>query len=368
MGALIGALAAALWSAKASASLREDLARARAELAAGTETAARQRESFVGLSTEVLQNSQKSFLDLVRPVETALTQVDEKLRALEAAREGAYQALRQQIETMGQSNDRLRTETASLSQALRGPISRGRWGEIHLRRVAELSGMQAHCDFVEQTTLAAESGALRPDMIVRLPGGKTLVVDAKAPLRAFLEAQETTDDAARERKLDEHARLVKDHITSLSRKGYSDQFAESPDFVVMFIPGEAFFAAAVQRDPELLEYGFQRGVVPASPTNLVALLKTVHYAWQQEKVAENAEKIRDLGVELYDRLTTMTGYFRDLGGQLGKAVDTYNVAMASLQSRVVVPGRKLKEMGAGNAKELAELTPVESEPKRIDGE
>jgi DNA recombination protein RmuC len=368
LGALIGALAAALWSTKASAPLREELARTRAELAAGTETAARQRESFVGLSTEVLQNSQRSFLDLVRPVEAALTQVDEKLRALEKEREGAYRELRSQVSDMGQASERLRTETAILSQALRAPHTRGKWGEIHLKRVVELAGLQAHCDFTEQTTLTGGAGVLRPDMIVNLPGGKRLVVDAKVPLTAYLEAQETTDDAVRDRKLGEHARLVKDHVTRLSQKSYQDQFDDAPEFVVLFIPGEAFFSAAVQRDPELLEFGFARGVIAASPTNLVALLKTVHYAWQQEKVAENAEKIRDLGAELYDRLATMTGHFRDLGGQLGKAVETYNVAMASLQSRVVVPGRKLKEMGAGNAKELAELAPVESEPKRIDGD
>ena len=363
LGALIGALAAALRGAATSARLREELARAQAELAAGNETAARQRESFVGLSTQVLQNSQKSFLDLVRPVETALTQVDEKLRALEKEREGAYRELRSQVSAMGQASERLRTETATLSQALRAPHTRGKWGEIHLKRVVELAGLQAHCDFSEQTTLAGATGVVRPDMIVNLPGGKRLVVDAKVPLTAYLEAQETTDDAVRERKLGEHARLVKDHVSRLSQKSYHDQFDEAPEFVVLFIPGEAFFSAAVQRDPELLEFGFARGVIAASPTNLVALLKTVHYAWQQEKVAENAGKIRDLGVELYDRLATMTGHFRELGGQLGKSVETYNAAMASLQTRVVVSARKLKEMGAGTAKDLPELAPIDSEPK-----
>jgi DNA recombination protein RmuC len=368
LGATVGALAAALWAARANAPVREELARSRAELAgqAGqADTAARQRESFVALSTEVLQNSQKSFLDLVRPVETSLKQVDEKLRSMEKEREGAYRELKSQVVTMGQASERLRTETATLSQALRAPHTRGRWGEIHLKRVVELSGMQAHCDFVEQTTIGAEGGVLRPDLIVNLPGGKRLVVDAKVPLTSYLEAQETTDDAVRDRKLGEHARQVKDRITSLGQKSYWEQFDDSPEFVVLFIPGESFFSAAVQRDPELLEYGFGRGVVPASPTNLVALLKTVHYAWQQEKVAKNAEEIRDLGVELHDRLATVAGYFKDLGANLDGTMKSYNQAMASLNTRVLVSARKMKELGAGGPKDIPELESVDRESSKF---
>jgi DNA recombination protein RmuC len=368
LGAVVGALAAALWAARVNALVREELARTQAELAgqAGqADTATRQRESFVALSTEVLQNSQKSFLDLVRPVETSLKQVDEKLRSMEKEREGAYRELKSQVVTMGQASERLRTETATLSQALRAPHTRGRWGEIHLKRVVELAGMQAHCDFVEQTTIGAEGGALRPDLIVNLPGGKRLVVDAKVPLTSYLEAQETTDDAVRDRKLGEHARQVKDRITSLGQKSYWEQFDESPEFVVLFIPGESFFSAAVQRDPELLEYGFGRGVVPASPTNLVALLKTVHYAWQQEKVAKNAEEIRDLGVELHDRLATVAGYFKDLGANLDGTMKSYNQAMASLNTRVLVSARKMKELGAGGPKDIPELEPIERESSKL---
>lgn len=366
VGAALGALAAGLSSARASARLREDLARARAELEARGASEARSKETFVALSTEVLQNSQRSFLDLVRPVESTLKEVDDKLRALEAAREGAYRGLKQQVESMSQTNERLRTETAGLAQALRAPVTRGRWGEIHLRRVAELAGMTAHCDFDEQATLAGDGGPQRPDMIVRLPGGKSLVVDAKVPLRAFLEAQEAADPAVVERKLAEHARLTRDHVVALSRKAYAESLAEAPEFVVMFVPGEAIFSAAVQRDPDLLEFAFARGVIPASPSNLVALLKTVHFAWQQEKVAENAAKIRDLGVELYDRIGTMTGHFRELGSQLGKAVDAYNAALASLQSRLLVPGRRLKEMGAGSSRELPDPAPLVETPTRDD--
>jgi DNA recombination protein RmuC len=368
LGAAVGALAAALWAARANASVREELARTQAELAGQVgqaDAATRQRESFVSLSTEVLQNSQKSFLDLVRPVETSLKQVDEKLRSMEKEREGAYRELKSQVVTMGQASERLRTETATLSQALRAPHTRGRWGEIHLKRVVELSGMQAHCDFVEQTTIAAEGGVLRPDLIVNLPGGKQIVVDAKVPLTSYLEAQETTDDAVRDRKLGEHARQVKDRITSLGQKSYWEQFDDSPEFVVLFIPGESFFSAAVQRDPELLEYGFGRAVIPASPTNLVALLKTVHYAWQQEKVAKNAEEIRDLGAELHDRIATVAGYFKDLGANLDGTMKSYNQALASLNSRVLVSARKMKELGAGGPKEIPELEPVERESSKL---
>lgn len=364
VGALIGGLGTALWAARAGGRLREDLARAQAELSGLGDAATRQRESFVALSTEVLQNNQKSFLDLVRPVEASLKQVDEKLRSMEKEREGAYRELKSQVVSMGQASERLRTETATLSQALRAPHTRGRWGEIHLKRVVELAGMQPHCDFFEQTTVAGEGATIRPDLIVNLPGGKRLVVDAKVPLTAYLEAQETIDEAVRDAKLAEHARQMKDRISRLSQRSYMDQFDQAPEFVILYVPGEAFFSAAVARDPELLEFGFARGVVLASPTNLVALLKAIYYAWQQEKVAENAEKIRDLGVELYERLATMTGYFRDLGGSLDGAVKSYNQAVASLGSRVLVSARKMKDLGAGTSKDLPDVDPVESEPSQ----
>jgi DNA recombination protein RmuC len=262
---------------------------------------------------------------------------------------------------MGQASERLRTETATLSQALRAPHTRGRWGEIHLKRVIELAGMQAHCDFVEQPTVTGEGATIRPDLIVSLPGGKRLVVDAKVPLTSYLDAQETTDDAQREAKLDDHARQLKDRISRLSQRSYMDQFDQAPEFVILYIPGEAFFSAAVARDPELLEFGFSRGVVLASPTNLVALLKAVYYAWQQEKVVENAEEIRDLGAELYDRIVTLSSYFKDLGVGLDGAVKSYNQAIASLGSRVLVTARKMKALGAGSAKDLPDPQPVERE-------
>jgi len=365
VGTLIGGLASALFATRSGGRLREDLARAQAELAAQGDSATRQRDSFVALSTNVLQTTQKSFLDLVRPVEQSLKQVDEKLRAMEKEREGAYRELKSQVMTMGEASERLRNETATLSQALRAPHTRGRWGEIHLKRVIELAGMQAHCDFVEQTTVTGEGATIRPDVIVNLPGGKRLVVDAKVPLNSYLEAQETTDEAKRDAKLADHARQLKDRISRLSLRSYMDQFEQAPEFVILYIPGEAFFSAAVARDPELLEFGFSRGVVLASPTNLVALLKAVYYAWQQEKVAENAAEIRDLGAELYDRLLTMTGYFKDLGAGLDGTVRAYNQAIASLGSRVLVSARKMKELGAGTSKEIPDPEPVDREPSRL---
>lgn len=368
LGALLGALAAALRSVRTSSRLREDLARTAAELEALRGSTATQRETFVALSTEALQNNQRSFLDLVRPVETALKQVDDKLRALEKEREGAYRELKGQVAAMGQASERLRTETATLSQALRAPHTRGKWGEIHLKRVVELSGMQSHCDFVEQTAVSVESGILRPDMVVDLPGGKRLVVDAKVPLTSYLEAQESADEETRERKLADHARQVRDRINRLSLRSYQEQFDQAPEFVVLYIPGEAFFSAAVQKDPELLEYGFARGVVLASPTNLVALMKAVHYAWQQEKVAENAEKIRDLGADLYDRIGTMTGYLKDLGASLERTVKSYNETIASFDRRVLVSARKMKELGAGSSKEIPEAEPVERETRPVVGD
>ncbi|HEX4826535.1 MAG TPA: DNA recombination protein RmuC [Candidatus Polarisedimenticolaceae bacterium] len=368
IGGLIGGLAVAVAAGRSGGRLREELARARAELAAQADVARLQRESFVALSSDVLQSTQRSFLDLVRPVEQSLQQVDEKLRLLEREREGAYRELKTQVADMGRANDRLRTETATLAQALRAPHTRGRWGEIHLRRVVELAGMQPHCDFTEQTTVNAEGGVLRPDMIVSLPGGRRLVVDAKVPLTSYLEAQETTDDTLRAAKLADHARQVRDRIARLSLRSYAAELEATPEFVVLFIPGEAFFAAAVERDPELLEFAFSKGVVLASPTNLVALLKTVHYAWQQEKVAAHAEEIRELGATLHDRVATMTSHFRDLGAGLDGAVKAYNQAMASLASRVLVTARKMREMGAGSGKEIADPEPLEREARPVGTE
>ncbi len=409
LGAVLGGVAVGLARARAVAGLREaaaaareDLARRESDLENERKAAAEQRaqaerlearfrEAFAALSAEALSRNNRSFLDLARaslgeyqksasgdlearqkaigaliaPVEERLKEVDEKLHAIEKEREGAYRALRQQVELMATAQDRLKAETSSLVQALRAPSVRGRWGEIHLRRVVELAGMVDHCDFEEQASVETEGGRLRPDLVVHLPGGKQVIVDAKVSLKAYLEAQELPDGAARDTKLAEHARQIREHVLRLGSKSYWDQFASAPDFVVMFIPGEAFFAAAVQQDAGLLEFGFERNVYPASPATLVSLLRAAHYGWQQATVAESARKIRDLGVELSERLRVMSDHLNDLGRSLGRAVDAFNNAAGSFEHRVLVSARRFRDLGAAGSKELPELEPVERSVREI---
>jgi DNA recombination protein RmuC len=288
--------------------------------------------------------------------------VEQKLGDVEKARTESYAALRQQIETMTGTEKHLRDETRKLVQALRSPVARGRWGEIQLKRVVEMAGRQEHCDFSEQDSAESEAGRLRPDMIVRLPGGKSVVVDAKAPLGAYLEAMEI-DGEARKEKLLEHTRQVRERVLSLSSKAYWSQFDPSPEFVIMFLPGEMLFSAALQNDPGLIEYGVDRYVIPASPTTLIALLRAVHYGWQQEKVAENAMQVRDLGRELHERVRKMAEHFNDLRKNLDRTVVAYNKTMATMESRVLVSARKLKDLGAGSGDEIESPGQVEQLPR-----
>lgn len=378
--------------------LREERARLEAELAAlraGEEQRLRAfesaeqrlRDAFRALSSEALRDNHAAFVELakgaverihdralqdldsrrravdelVQPIVESLQKVDTQLRDVEKDRAGAYAALRQQVEDMARAHRELQGETTRLSQAMRSPVARGRWGEIQLRRVVEMAGMQAHCDFVEQA--GADGGRLRPDLVVRLPGGQSVVVDAKAPLGAFLEAVEAPDDDTRAAKLREHARQVRDHIQRLSQKGYWEQFQPAPEFVVLFLPGETFFSAAVQSDPELIEFGVDRFVIPASPTTLIALLRAAYYGWQQQRVADSAEQVRELGATLYDRLRTMAGHLAEVGSSLERAVASYNRTAGSFESRVLVAARRLKDLGAGTSGELAELAGVEGSPR-----
>jgi DNA recombination protein RmuC len=250
-------------------------------------------------------------------------------------------------------------------RALRAPQVRGQWGEMQLRRVVELAGMLEHCDFVEQATVSSEDGRLRPDLIVHLPGHKAVVVDSKAPLQAYLDAAEETDEARRGAFLDQHARQVRTHIDQLAAKDYANELAEAPDFVVLFLPGEAFFSEACRRDPALIEYAVKKGVIPASPTTLITILKAVAYGWTQERIGENAERIRDLGIELYDRLRTTAEHLDTLRRSLAKSVESYNSAVGSLESRVLPTARKLREMGAASGNELPVLEPVVTTPRAI---
>ena len=342
------------------------------KLAVLDEAQTRFSDAFKALSSEALRHNNTSFLELakstlektqehakgdlaqrqsaidalVKPMRESLQKVDAKIHDLETARAGAYEALKTQVQSLAETQSHLRSETGNLVRALRAPHVRGRWGEIQLRRVVELAGMVAHCDFVEQPTLQTEDGRLRPDLIVHPPGGKTIVVDAKTPLNAYLEALEAPDDESRMRLLDQHATQVRNHIEKLSRKAYTEQFDDTPDFIVLFLPGEVFFSAALERDPTLIEYGADKKIILATPTTLIGLLMAVCYGWQQEKLAHNAREISQLGSELYKRFADMSLHFGRLGKSLNSSVEAFNKAAGNIETRVLVTARKFKELGA----------------------
>ena len=307
-----------------------------------------------------LEKRQQAISELVGPVRASLDKVDEKIQQLERIREGAYSELREQVRSLGESQTQLRTETGKLVTALRAPAVRGRWGEIQLQRVVEMAGMLEHCDFFTQPTAEGDEGRLRPDLVVRLPGGKSIVVDAKAPLAAYLLAIESGDEQTRKSLMQNHASQVRAHLQALGRKSYAAQFQPAPDFVVLFLPGESFFSAALENDPTLIEFGLDRNVVLATPTTLIALLRTASYGWRQESLARNAAEISALGKELYRRISGMIEHWVKVGVNLSRAVHAYNSASTSLESRVLASARKFENLKtAPVGMEIRTILPVE---------
>jgi DNA recombination protein RmuC len=341
---------------------------------------ARNNQAFLDLAKATLAETQQAargdldlrrqaIAEMVTPVRASLDKVDLKIQELEKSRAGAYAALSEQVRSLLETQGQLRTETSKLVTALRTPSVRGHWGEIQLRRVVEMAGMLDHCDFVTQTVLASDEGRLRPDLLVRLPAGQTVVVDAKTPLEEYLRAMEATDEATRRTHLAGHARQVRAHMTALGRKSYWEQFDRAPEFAVLFLPGECFFSAALESDPSLIEAGAGQNIILATPTTLIALLRAVAYGWRQERLAQNAADISALGKELYKRLSDMGEHLNRAGRGLERAVEAYNNAVGSFESRVMVSARRFAELKtAPLGVQIAELEPVDKSVRAVQAE
>ena len=378
--------------ARASTSLEHERRSAEEKAAAIEQAREELTTSFKALSSDALARNNRAFLELadstldryqtkasddfkgraqaigqlVKPIREALERVDGQMQQAEQGRRQAHGALSEQIRLLAESGERLRSETGNLVTALRAPAVRGRWGEMQLRRVVEVAGMLAHCDFEEQATVQSDGQALRPDLVVRLPGGKSVVVDAKAPLAAYLDAVDATDDPdTQAARLRDHARQLGDHVAKLSAKAYWEQFDAAPDFVILFLPGEPFFSEALRHDPGLIEAAARQQVFIATPVTLISLLRAVAYGWQQETVAEGAREIARLGRELHERISTMGEHLDGLGRAIDRTVRSYNSAVGSLEQRVFPSARRLAALGAGSAKEAPDLAQLEHSSRRL---
>ncbi len=312
-----------------------------------------------------LGDREKAVEALVKPIRDALEASKKQISELEKSRSEAYGSIRTQLEAMNIGQKSLQQETQNLVNALRRPEVRGRWGEITLRRLVELAGMVEHCDFQEQVHTVSEGQIIRPDMIVRMPDRRELVVDVKTPLDAYLEAAEAKNDSQRKLGLERHAKNVRAHIRMLASKAYWDQFDESPEFVILFIPGDQFLSAALSEEPDLIEYALSKHIILATPTSLVALLKAVAYGWRQLALADNAQEIRVLAEDLYGRLATFVGHMNRMGRQLASSVETYNKAVGSLERSVLPGARKFTELGVHEKKEIEKLETLDPVPRTM---
>ena len=328
-------------------------------------------DTFKALAADALDAANQSFLTLadqklgavVSPVSESLGKLDSELRQIEGARRQAYGALGEQITSLIAAQKELRSEASNLARALRAPSVRGRWGEIQLKRVVEMAGMLDRCDFFQQESATHDEGRMRPDMRVQLPGGRNIIVDAKVPLQAYLEALEAPTEAGRQEKLKNHAQQLRSHMAALASKSYWDQFQPTPEFVILFLPGEPFFSAALEQDPSLIEQGVMQKVILATPTTLISLLRAVAYGWRQEQLADNAQRINETARELADRFATMVDHLRRVGSSLKTSVGAFNEAVGSFEGRVMPLARRFRELGVVGRKEIADIDRIDIAPR-----